>query len=302
MSTRVDIEEIQATKTEKFLAGVLAVFLLIAGVWMYQKIDDYVADAVEIHATVSPADQAAISRFQRAQNQFYIAQQDFRGAERALEFRREEYRTALDAGRKAPELERAYNRSQIRLASARRALGAAEVEVKGARPESEAAERRAFAERERGQDRRELYSFLVRLALVVVSIVAAFLLLLVLHRRRSRYVTLSFGVVAAATVLAFALAGDYLTDYVNPLDLGVLFLGLFGASVTVLAYAALQWYMRRRIPARRVRRGLCPFCGYPAREGNEHCEDCGRDVVAPCARCDEPRRVGARRCAACGAA
>jgi hypothetical protein len=302
LSTRVDIEEIQTTKTEKFLAGVLAVFLLISGVWTYQKIDDWVADAVEVRASSSGADQAAIARFQRAQNEFYVAQRTFRGAERNLVFRREEYRTALDAGRKAPQLERAYHGAQKRLTSTRRALGAAEVEVKRTHPQAEAAQRRAFAELQQRQDRRELYSFLFRLALVVASIVAAFCLLLVLHRRRTRYLPLSLGVVAAATVLAFVLAGDYVTDYVNPLDLGVLFLGLFGACVTVLAFTALQWYMRRRIPARRVRRGLCPFCGYPARTGNVHCEDCGRDVIAPCARCDQPRRVGARHCAACGAA
>jgi hypothetical protein len=92
-----------------------------------------------------------------------------------------------------------------------------------------------------------------------------------------------------------------LTDYVDPLDLGILALSLFGVAVTVLAFELLQRYIDRRLPARRVRRGQCPFCGYPVR-GNDACEGCGRDVVAPCARCSAPRRVGARHCGACGAA
>ncbi len=298
MTTRVDIEEIQTTKTEKFLAGVLAVFLLIAGVWAYQKIDDYVADAIEVNA---PLSQPAIARLNSAQEDAFRAQQAYNGALRNLELRREAYRTALDAGRKAPGLERAYNRAQMRLSSAQRAVGAARAEVQRARPAADAAQRRAFAEMERRQHRRELYSFLLRLALSVVSIVAAFSLLFVLHRRRSRYLPLALGAVAAATALAFVLAGDYVTDYVSPFDLGVILLGLFGAAVTVLAFATLQWYLRRRLPARRVRRGLCPFCGYPV-GANEHCEGCGRDVIAPCARCEEPRRVGTRFCGACGAA
>lgn len=45
--SRVDVEEIQTTRSEKLLADILVVFLLIGGVWTYQKIDDYVRDRVE---------------------------------------------------------------------------------------------------------------------------------------------------------------------------------------------------------------------------------------------------------------
>jgi hypothetical protein len=71
--------------------------------------------------------------------------------------------------------------------------------------------------------------------------------------------------------------------------------------MTLLAFVGLQRYLARRIPHRRVRKGECPFCGYPVR-GNEHCESCGREVIAPCAKCNEPRRVGSLHCGACGAA
>jgi hypothetical protein len=78
-------------------------------------------------------------------------------------------------------------------------------------------------------------------------------------------------------------------------------LSLVGIVLTLLAFVALQRYLAKRIPGRRVRRRECPFCGYPVRD-NTHCEGCGRDVLAPCARCDQPRRVGASHCGACGAA
>ena len=42
MTRTIDIEQLQTTKSEKLLALVLAVFLLIGGVWAYQEIDDKV--------------------------------------------------------------------------------------------------------------------------------------------------------------------------------------------------------------------------------------------------------------------
>jgi hypothetical protein len=300
MSTRFDIEEIQASKTEKFLAVVLAVFCLIGGIWAYQKIDDKVAERVKLDAPVSAADEAAIERRVVAQERVFAAQERADKARRDLVFRREEYRTALDEGRPAPQLERLYHAAQTELADAERVLATAQAELQRVTPEAAAAERRRAAGFEERQDRRELYTFLFRLLLVVIVIAGAFALVIALHRRRSRYVPLALGFAAFAALLSFVLAGDYLTDYVDPLDLGILALSLFGVALTVLAFELLQRYLDRRLPARRVRRGQCPFCGYPVR-GNEACEGCGRDVVASCARCSAPRRVGARHCGACGA-
>src|SRR4030095_13336254 len=76
-STRaaVDVEEIQTTKSEKLLAVVLAIFLLIGAVWTYQKIDDMVAATVApVQVELSPADQAAIARSTAANQRFAAAQ------------------------------------------------------------------------------------------------------------------------------------------------------------------------------------------------------------------------------------
>lgn len=107
--------------------------------------------------------------------------------------------------------------------------------------------------------------------------------------------------VGAAALLALVMAIDYLTDYIDVTNLGVLVLSIAGALMTVGAFAALQRYLARRLPERRVRHGDCPFCGYPARE-TAHCEDCGRDVISECSTCHEPRRIGTRHCRACGTA
>jgi hypothetical protein len=107
--------------------------------------------------------------------------------------------------------------------------------------------------------------------------------------------------VGAVALLALVMGIDYLEDYIDIADLGVLVLSAAGALMTLVAFAALQRYLARRVPERHVRRRSCPFCGFPVTD-NHRCEGCGRDVVAPCATCASPRRVGTHHCGACGSA
>ncbi len=303
MSTRIDVEEIQTTKGEKLLAVVLAIFLLIGGIWTYAKIDDAVRESTPPNYSYrgTPAEQAAVQRENQARNRLTRASRNFRAARDELELRREAYRTAIEAHRPAAQLGRAYDRAQGRLAQARREQRAAQKAVQEALPAWEAAVRHINRVQTGREHKRELLAFILRLAFVLANIAFGFWLLARLRRRESRYYAVGLAFVAYATVLAFAMAVDYLTDYFEPLDFGPLVISLFGILMTLLAFVGLQRYLARRIPDWRVRKGECPFCGYPVR-GNEHCERCGREVIAPCTRCGEPRRVGARHCGACGAA
>ena len=298
--TAVDVEEIQTTKSEKLLAVVLAIFILIGTVWTYQKLDNWVAERVApVDVQLSPADQAAIDRSSAANQQLAAAETNLLQAQADLEFRREAYRTALDAGRPAVGLERQYEAAQDELARAESVVSTAQAEVAATRPAAEAAyQRQAEAYSER-LDRHELVAFLLRLGLVLGLLGFGYWLLGRLRGSRSRYFPASVALVGAAGVLALVMAGDYVTDYVDPVALGPLVLALAGIVLTLLAFAALQRYLARRVPLRRVRKRECPFCGFPTGE-NEHCEGCGRLVVAECATCAKPRRVGTLRCGSCG--
>jgi len=300
MSTRVEVEDIQTTKSEKLLAWILAVFLLIAGVWTYQKLDDVTKDRVGV-AKVSAADRAAIKRGEDARNRLFAAKRTEARSLKQLELAREAYRTELDAGRKAPDLAARYRNAQRRYADAQRETRAsvqARQEVADAERLARRHEQQTF---ERASDRRELIAFLVRTAFFAATLVLAYLWLGRLRRRGSRYFPVGVAFTGAAALIAVVLAGDYVTDYVNPLDYGPLLLALFGVAVTLAAFWALQRYLARRVPHRRVRKHECPFCGYPVKD-NQRCEGCGREVVADCAACHRPRRVGTRFCGACGAA
>jgi hypothetical protein len=301
MSTHVDVEEIQTTRSEKLLAVVLAIFLLIGGVWTYQRIDDEVRDAVGAgQVEPSAQEQVALDRLSDAERQLAAANEEEAAARQNLELRREAYRTALDAGRTAPALEREYQDAQTRFNRAQRAVANAQEEVEAARPAARRAGERVAAESERREDRRALLTFLLRFVLVAGSLGFGYWLMGRLRRRGSRYFVVAAAVIGYAAVLALVLASDYITDYVDPLDLGPFVLSLFGIALTLLAFVALQRYLARRLPARRVRKRECPFCGYPVR-GNRRCEGCGRDVVANCNACGADRRVGVLHCGACGA-
>jgi len=298
----VDVEEIQTTKSEKLLAVVLAIFLLIGAVWTYQKLDDWVAETVApVHVELSPADQAAIARSTAANQRFAAAQTHIMEAQSTLELKREAYRTALDAGQPAAGLQLEYKAAQDELARAEEEASAAQAEVAAAQPAAEAAYQRQQQMLQTKTDRHELVAFLLRLGLVFGLLGFGYWLMGRLRRTHSRYFPVALAVVGSAGLLALVMAADYVTDYVDPVALGPLVLAIVGIALTLAAFAALQRYLARRVPIRRVRKHECPFCGYPVGR-NDHCEGCGRQVVAECTSCSEARRVGTLHCGACGQA
>lgn len=248
-----------------------------------------------------PEDAAAIARHEQAAQAVVRAQAAEQQAQEDLELAREAYRTAIEAGEPTAELQAAYEQAQADFAAAQDALTAAVAQEAATRgPAEEASDRVADAvSSAAGRDR--LWAFLVRLAFVSASLGASFWLLSAMRRRGSRYLAVGIAAVAASTLTAFVMAGDYLTDYFDVTDLGPLVLSLLGVALSLASLVGVQRYVQRRIPVRRVRRHECPFCGFPVGE-HPSCEGCGREVIAGCASCGEPRRVGTAHCRTCGAA
>ena len=300
MSSELDVEQLQTTKSEKLLALVLAVFLLIGGVWAYQEIDDDIRRALPLREPTA-AEQQALTRLQQAEQRRFRADEAVASSRSELELRREAYRTALDAGEPAARLRARYLAAEERFEQARAARAEAARAEAAARPAAAAAQERMNRDLSARRDRQELVIFLLRLGAALVFLLLAYVLLTRLRDSGSRWFPLSLAFVLFATVFAVVVAVDYLTDYVNPFDAGILLLSLLGAAATVGAFWLLQRYLARRLPQRRVRRHQCPYCGFPLGE-NERCEGCGNAVRAPCPHCSADRRVGTQFCGACGRA
>ncbi|MGH3351168.1 MAG: hypothetical protein ACRDPS_10935 [Nocardioides sp.] len=136
----------------------------------------------------------------------------------------------------------------------------------------------------------------VRIGFVLVLCLLGFWTLYRLRRSGSRFLPLGFAFAATGVIMVLVFALDYTFEYA---DFGPLVLSLLGAAATVAVFIAVQRLLAKRIPAMRVRKGDCPYCGYPVR--GKHCEGCGRETIAPCSTCEADRRVGSLHCVACGA-
>lgn len=302
--------EIETSTAEKILALVLAVFIAIGVVWGYVKLDEvaksdsptYVPD----RRLIDSAEFSALQEHRQAVRAVARAQRERRAATRALELRREAYRTALDADEPASDLRADYESAQAGLVSASRGLGAAiRVEARTL-PSAAAAQKQLTELRDRAAEREDADRaqhdrtvFLLRLALLILMLAAAYRLLIRLRSRSSRYLPAALAWIGATAVLAVVMAADYSDNYIEFAEVGPLAISVVGIVLTLVAFVALQRFLAKRVPARRVRRGECPFCGFPHRD-KPHCEGCGRAVIASCSSCHEDRRVGTPRCGNCG--
>lgn len=307
---RVGDGEIETSTAEKVLAFVLAIFIAIGAVWAYDKLDDVAKPETSTYlpnqALLDRSELSAVTRHREASREVASAQRDRRAATHQLEIRREAYRTALDAGEPAAMLEAEYEEAQATFAAASRELkaaSAAEARTVAAAGEAEAhadeLREDAAAEREDEETKHDRIVFLLRLVLLIGMLAASYRLLIRLRSRNSRYVPAALALIGATAVLALTMAGDYTGSYLEFDEVGPLAISIAGIALTLVAFVALQRFLAKRVPARRVRRGECSFCGFPLR-GTPHCEGCGRAAIASCSSCQRDRRVGTPRCGHCG--
>lgn len=309
--SRVGDGEMETSAAEKILAVVLAVFIAIGAVWGYVKLDD-VAEKdstsfrVPNRELIDPDELSTIENHQEAIRSVERARRDRRAATRGLELRREAYRTALDADEPSAELRAEYESARARLASASRDLAAAVTVEARTRPGAVVAQERltelrqgATERADEDRARHDRIVFLLRLGLLILMLGGAYRLLIRLRSQNSRYLPAALAWIGATAVLACVMAADYTDSYLEFDEVGPLAISIVGIALTLAAFVALQRFLAKRVPARRVRRGECPFCGFPLRD-KPHCEGCGRAVIASCSSCQKDRRVGTARCGCCG--
>ncbi|MGB7686697.1 MAG: zinc ribbon domain-containing protein [Solirubrobacterales bacterium] len=302
--------EIETTGSEKVLAVVLAVFIAIGAVWGYIKLDEVAQPDSTFYVPnrelLDRAEISAIQDHRQAVRSVGAARVDRRAATRQLELRREAYRTALDADEPSAELGVEYESAQAKLAGASKELAAAAAVEARTRPGAAVAQkqltelRQVAAERDDAdRARHDRIVFFLRMALLILMLGGAYRLLGRLRSRHSRYLPAALAWIGATAILAIVMAGDYTDSYIEFDEVGPLAISIVGIALTLAAFVALQRFLAKRVPARRVRRGECPFCGFPLGD-KPHCEGCGRSVIASCSSCQEDRRVGTPRCGFCG--
>lgn len=321
------VEPRSVSRSEHLLSWVLAGFVLLALSWGYVNIDEAVRDSrgVAKAALERPIERAEAAHLQRmralgltgrfSENATFDAQQLIYERSDRRTTARERYRTALDAGEPAAALKTAYLRADRFVVLASR-------DLRELRSDRRAAlrELRQYDDAQAGsikalRDRVEAYEgasdrwiFLWRALLAFGTLALGLVLLRRLTERAARFVPLVHAVIGASTLLALALIVDYSEVNLDFYSVGPLGLSALGAALTIATFLALQRYLRKQRPVRRVRAGECGGCGYPVRAAalagpgaRIFCEGCGQPTVEPCGACGAPRRTGTEHCAACGA-
>lgn len=297
MTTRVDADDLTSTRSERFLAVILLIFLLIGTVWFYVKVAAWVGEAHTPEPTMAQqrildAQGPAWQAVEETENKLESARTDFDVAKADADL-------GPSSGPLGAELTTAYEMAQVQLKAAQSAHSAAEREAQRADRAAQAVQEELATTGPTAGQRWAVAG--IRFAFIAGWLIGALALLSRTQKTRPRYTPLALAGVGTGAIGALIFAVDYLTDYIDPLDLGPLVLSALGAVATVATFVAVQRWLAGRLPGRRVRRGECAYCGYPIRAEAPHCEGCGRAVLADCGSCQARRRIGSPHCAACGA-
>lgn len=304
---------------ERLLSWALAGFILLAMSWLYVNVDDEVRESRQPGLTET---QARLDRIDRANKAYadslglfdeaskarvYQAERRLRRAKEARDTARERYRTKLDEGRRDRKLRDAYRRADAKvtelereLAEARSRNSAAQRKVnafqKAHRAEFASAEQKVWSY-ERTTDR---IVFILRLLLTLGTLLASVRLLRAVSERAPRMQPLGQAVTIASSLMFITLIVDYGEISFDFATFGPMGMAILGSLITITAFLALQRYLRKRRPKRRLQAGECPECGFPA-TGCNFCENCGTQLRVDCPECGQWRRLGVANCRACGA-
>lgn len=313
VTTPPEAVEAETSRAEKLLAFGLVVFLLIGGFWVMERLGsvpgrpDYqaISAAVGVPA-VEPAYRQASADYERAAAATDEALRAMDQARSDYEFRREEYRVALERGLDDPALAAAHEEARVAYETARlryeladAARAALQQRLADAQSAYDEATGRLTKALEAAENRYQLIVFGLRFGYALPLFAASVWLWLVVRRRAGRNLLLATAFMSFAGVQAVGLVGQY--GWYLLRDVGPIALSVSGSAVCVAGLVALRRWVQspRRVHTARLRRGQCPYCGFPLGAGTAFCAGCGRKLVEPCPKCGKdnvPRSLFCRHC------
>ena len=308
-------QQVETTRFEKVLAVVLVIFLLVGGFWVLEKLEripdrpDWEQARWQLGIPSLEENVAGIRREVNLAEQLAQKTQQARAeAQTEYEFRREEYRTALDAGIESASKQQAYEEARLILEERTAEYHAAQTLLDKKRqalqePQQKLQQKQQdLAERMRAKQRRyDLLLFGLRFGYAVPVFALTVYAWQRLRLNGSHYLIIGTSFVAAAGIQLAYLAGRYAWGLFK--DFAPLFISVTGAVISIAGIVALRRYLFsfERVSQARLRQGRCPYCGFPNDRTDAYCANCGEELLTTCPECGEPRPRLAPYCPHCGA-
>ncbi len=326
-----EIEEQEGTRIEKVLLFALVAFLLVGGFWVFSRIESLLpapelqnvsnyselgmpnTQALSIEEELGiPKLRNEVQKLQKiADNRQatlanVLAAQS--KAEEEYKFRREEYRTAMQAGTVTKNQRSVFEAKRATFQVVSTHVLPAQAAVDGATKRVADTQSRLNSASNRARDVLQIRSFQrnVKLFAIHFSYAACCLglswaLWQSTRRRRWRYQTIATALFTASVLQLLFLLFRYSWTLVLE-DFAVLGVAAMGSIICILAIVAIKrWlFSPERLAEARLSARRCVTCATPFVESQSHCWKCGKPVVERCASCGANRLVFAPHCGSCG--
>jgi hypothetical protein len=329
-----EVEEQESTRIEKVLLTALVAFLLVGGFWALSRIEsafpspelqtyqyDYgyayptgedrqgssVEDDLGITSIRSEVKkiEGVLSNRRAALDKAQAAQQEV--AEK-YEFRREEYRTAMQSGRVTAAQQSSYESARAAYQRAKAKIPPLQAAYDDVSKRLNDRRRVLSAEAERARDvyesrllQRNVRMFAYHFGFAAACLGLSWILWQFGRSRQWRYQTVLTAFFTASVLQLIFLLFRYCWELFleNYAALGV---SVLGSVVCILAIIAIKrWlFSPQRLAEARLALRCCPMCSTPFIDSQTHCWHCGTALVEQCNVCGGNRLLYAPHCGNCG--
>jgi len=327
-----EVEDQEGTRIEKVLLAALVAFLLVGGFWALEQIetalpapvlqsygDSAYAPRTAGDSTVSVEDEVGVTKL-RTEIQKFQVQSDKAGeslssllaakgkAEETYKFRREEYRTAMQAGIASIAQRTAFEKSRATLQKADALIPTAQAASNLANQSLKSEQQKVDAAAKRAQDvyntrssLRNVKLFAAHFSFTAICLVLSWNLWQLGRKRRWRYQTILTGLFTASILQLFFLLFRYCWALFLA-DLATLGIATVGSGICIAAIIAIKrWlYSPERLALARLSARRCTHCATPFTDAQSHCWKCGNAIVEKCSSCGSNRLLYAPFCGTCG--
>ncbi len=327
-----EIEDQESTRVEKFLLVILVGFLLMGGFWVFDQIQNMIAQPVlrsdyEMTSMVGEKNRDATSieeqlaitplRKKAAKQEEVVrhlndvvanSEANLRRAESDYKFQREEFRTSIESKGYQHQDPKKFEVARSSFQASQKQTSVAEATLKAAQKDLEGQQhvidqRAVVAQRiyDQRTSARNLKLFAINFLFALTCLGVTWKAWTRGRQIRWRYQSVLTAGFIAAVLQLFALSFRYLWE-IFLADLAVLGISVIGTVVSVLAIVGIKrWlFSPERVAQARLSNRRCQSCATPFTDSQTHCWQCGNRLVETCDSCGSNRLIFAPFCGTCG--